>query len=133
MPSEKELIAHRSVIELHQWIEAVFTGRDGYPSMLEQLLSSFRPSFSMVTIGGQLIGVAEVETLFRHHSAARPHLRIEIDSCETVAETTDSVVCRYRETHYNQESVQSRWSLAVIDIENGQPFWRYLHETAIAQ
>ncbi|WNN46148.1 hypothetical protein [Winslowiella toletana] len=132
MPSERELIAHRSVIELHQWIEAVFTGRDGSPSMLEKLLSSFSASFSMVTINGQLIGLSEVEALFRRNTAARPGLRIDIDACETLAVTAESVVCRYRETHYHQESVLARWSLAIIDIDNGQPAWRYLHETAIA-
>ncbi|KOC91930.1 hypothetical protein [Winslowiella iniecta] len=133
MPSEKELTAHQSVIELHQWIEDVFTGRAGHPSTLEKLLSSFSASFSMITIKGQLIGLAEVETLFRQQSSGRPELRIEIDACETLAETAESVVCRYRETHHWQGSVQSRWSLAIIDIDNGQPVWRYLHETAIAQ
>lgn len=129
---QQELMAHHSVKELHQWIEEVFTGRAGSPSALEQLLGSFSPSFSMVTITGQTIGLAEVEALFRNHAGGRPGLQITIDACETLLLTENSVVCRYRETHRNADEVLSRWSVAIIDIVANKPLWRYLHETAIA-
>lgn len=132
MRSERALIAHRSVVELHQWIEEIFTSRAGYPSALDQLLSSFSASFAMITMQGQTIGLSDVESLFRNNVGGRPQLRIEIDACETLLETESSVVCRYRETHHNGGTVQARWSLAIIDIPEGQPRWRYLHETGIA-
>jgi len=133
MRSERELIAHYSVTELHQWIEEVFTGRAGYPSAFERLLASFNASFSMVTMKGQLIGLSEVENLFRNNKGSRPGLRIETDACETLAQTETSVTCRYRETHHEQGTTHVRWSVAIIEFESGQPRWRYLQETAVAE
>lgn len=91
MRSERELIAHYSVTELHQWIEEVFSGRAGYPSALDRLLASFSDSFSMVTMKGQPVGLSEVESLFRNNTGIRPDLRIETDACETLAQTETSV------------------------------------------
>ncbi|POW55839.1 hypothetical protein C3408_16160 [Candidatus Pantoea alvi] len=119
--------------ELHQWIEEVFTGRAGYPSALERLLASFSTSFSMVTMKGQIIGLSEVENLFRNNKGSRPGLRIETDACETLAQTDTSVTCRYRETHYEQGNTHVRWSIAIIEFEAGRPYWRYLQETAVAE
>ncbi|OCQ52237.1 hypothetical protein Ppb6_02564 [Photorhabdus australis subsp. thailandensis] len=133
MQSEKELIAHRSVIELHQWIEEVFSGRKDYPSALEKLLNSFSGNFSMITMKGHHIGLTEVENLFRNNVGTRPQLCIEIDACETLAETAESVICRYRETHHSAGTTQARWSVAIIDIHTGYVSWRYLHETAIVE
>ncbi|CDL85564.1 hypothetical protein [Xenorhabdus szentirmaii] len=133
MKSEKEIIAHRSVIELPQWIEKVFTGHADYPSALEKLLNSFTPDFRMVTMAGQDIGFAGVENLFSNNIGARPQLRINIDACETLAESAESVICRYRETQHNEGTSLIRWSLVIIDIHEGKPLWRYLHETAIVE
>lgn len=131
MRSERKLIAYQSVVELHQWIEDIFTGRAGYPSALKMLLNSFSTSFTMITIQGKAIGLSDVESLFRHHIGNRPQLRIEIDGCETLLESETSVVCRYRETHHDGDVMQARWSIVVIDISHGQPLWRYLHETPV--
>jgi len=129
---DRELIAHQSVRELHQWIEKVFIGRSGYPAALESLLDSFSPAFSMVTIKGQNLKLAEVELMFRNNIGGQSHLAIEIEACETLQLSESSVVCRYCETHRNENVVQSRWSVVIIDIVNGKPFWRYLHETVVA-
>ncbi|MDN8600429.1 hypothetical protein Q0A17_13560 [Citrobacter sp. S2-9] len=131
MQSKRELIAHQSVVDLHRWIEEVFAGRSDYPAALNHLLGSFSPSFKMVTMKGQSIGFAEVENLFRNNTGDRPNLQIDIDSFETLQLSDSSVICRYRETHRNEGNVHSRWSVAVIDIQNEQPRWHYLHETAI--
>ncbi|WP_033791063.1 hypothetical protein [Pantoea septica] len=133
MRSKRELIAHYSVTELHQWIEEVFTGRAGYPLALERLLASFSASFSMVTIKGQLIGLSEVENLFRNSQGSRPGLRIETDACETLGQTETTVTCRYREAHHEQGITHVRWSVVTIEFESGQPRWRYLQETAVAK
>ena len=132
MRSEAELIVHHSVVELHQWIEEIFTGRTDRPSALENLMSSFSREFRMVTTAGQHVGLCDIETLFRTLAGARPTLRIAIDECETLLSSDDSVVCRYKETHHREGDSSSRRSLAVIDIIDGQPVWRFLQETAIA-
>ena len=133
MRSERELIAHYSVTELHQWIEEVFTGRAGYPSALDRLLASFSDAFSMVTMKGQPVGLSEVESLFRNNTGIRPDLRIETDACETLGQTEKSVTCRYRETQHENGATHVRWSIAIIEFESGQPRWRYLQETAVAE
>lgn len=131
MSTENALIAHRSVVELHQWIEAVFRGIPDSTAARERLTGSFHHDFTMITTGGQTVGLPEVEALFERLAGARPALRIEIDACETLAQEGERVVCRYRETHYDGDSVQARWSVAVIGVVDQKPYWRFLQETAI--
>ncbi len=131
MSTENALIAHRSVVELHQWIEAVFRGAPDSVAVRKQLMGSFHRDFIMVTTGGQTVGLPEVEALFQRLAGARPALDIKIDACETLAQEEDRVVCRYRETHYDGDSVQARWSVAMIEVIDQKPYWRFLQETAI--
>jgi hypothetical protein len=131
MSTENTLIAHRSVVELHQWIEAVFRGAPDSVAVRERLMGSFHRDFIMVTTGGQTVGLAEVEALFQRLAGARPALSIEIDACETLVQEKSQVVCRYRKTHHDGDSVQARWSVAMIEVIDQQPYWRFLQETAI--
>lgn len=133
MPSERARIAQRSVTELHQWIEDVFTGRPGHAEALEKVLASFSDAFTMVAIGGQVVGCTRVEMLFRQHAGGRPDLRIVIDKCEALLDSSEGVLCRYRETHFQDGKSSSRWSVALIEIVEGRPLWRYLQETAIQE
>lgn len=132
MRSEKEIIAHRSLIELPQWIEEVFTGRSDHPAALKKLLASFTPAFNMVTTAGHTVGLEGVENLFRNNIGFKPDLRVEIDACETLGETDKGVICRYRETHHEKELRSVRRSVVIINIDEGRPCWHYLHETAVA-
>lgn len=132
MPSQRERTAHRSITELHKWIEDVFTGRPGHAESLEKVLASLSDSFTMVAIGGQVVGCSRVEMLFRQHAGGRPALRIVIDKCETLLNSAEGVLCRYRETHFLDGKSTSRWSVAMIEVIEGQPRWRFLQETAIA-
>lgn len=131
MPTESALIAHRSVVELHQWIEAVFRGAPESVGALKRLTGSFHRDFTMTTTGGQTVGLPQVEALFQRLAGGRPTLRIEIDACETLAQDGARVVCRYRETHDEGDSRQARWSVAIIEVIDGKPYWRFLQETAI--
>lgn len=131
MSSEKALSAHHSVTELHQWIEAVFNGSEGWAPALEQLMSSFSPDFTMITLQGKTLGVDEVDQLFRSNIGARK-LTIAIDQCQTLQENDTSVVCRYRETHHGPDGTLVRWSVAMIDFVTGAPRWRFLQETRVA-
>ncbi|MBJ7554855.1 hypothetical protein [Marinomonas spartinae] len=132
MLSERELVAHHSVIELHQWIQDVFTGDSKHSMSLEKLLNSFSPTFSMVPVSGNLVGLQQVEALFRQNIGSRPSLSITIEQCETLLETQDSIVIRYREVHQEEDKGSSRWSVVIIDMHSGNPLWRYLQETAEA-
>ncbi len=132
MSTENALIARRSLVELHQWIEAVFRGAPDSVAVRERLMGSFHRDFLMITTGGQTIGLTEVEALFQRLAGARPALRIDIDACETLAQEKGLVVCRYRETHHDGDSVQARWSVAMIEIIDQKPYWRFLQETAIS-
>lgn len=130
MLSKRELIAHQSVIEIHQWIQEVFTGSAEHLISLEQLLNSFSNDFSMITTSGNLVNLSQVEALFRQNRGIRPSLNITIEQCETLLETGDRIVVRYRETHQETDKISSRWSVAIIDTQNNNPQWQYLQETS---
>lgn len=132
MQSERELIAHRSVIDVHQWIQDVFTGHSDQHLSLEKIFSSFSQCFLMVTLSGNLVELPQVEKLFHQNTGSRPSLSIVIDQCETILETQDSIIIRYREMHQEADKRSKRWSVVLIDVHDGNPQWRYLHETAVA-
>ena len=132
MLPEKELIAvaHLSVLDLHVWIQDVFTGSAEQDASLEKLISSFCPSFTMVTTSGNVMDQSQVDALFRNNKGTRPSLSILIEQYETLLVSADSVVLRYRETHQEAEASSSRYSVIIIDIKDSKPLWRYLQETA---
>ncbi len=127
-------IAERSVVELHEWIAAVFNGAADHSAALEKLRASFNPSFRMVTPQGALLDQTQVLALFENNVGQRAGLEIEIDACETLLSGPAGVVCRYRETHRRAgELLGRRWSTALIEVTaNGWPVWRELQETLIA-
>lgn len=135
MLPEKELIAiaKQSVLDLHVWIQDVFTGSDAQDASLETLINSFCPSFTMITTTGSIVGQSQVEALFRQNTGTRPSLSIIIEQCEPLLVNADSVVLRYREIHQEAQAHSSRYSVVIIDIKDGKPLWRYLQETASAQ
>ncbi|MBO2675463.1 hypothetical protein I6M53_12435 [Shewanella algae] len=132
MLPEKELVevAHRSVLDLHVWIQDVFTGSAEQEASLEKLINSFCPSFTMVTTSGSIADKSQVDVLFRQNKGTRPSLSILIEQCETLLINADSVVLSYREIHQEAEKNSSRSSVVIIDIKDGKPLWRYLQETA---
>lgn len=131
MQTENEALACQSVYLLHQWIETVFT-QPRSEAVLQQLLASFHPAFTMVTTAGNTVTLDAVQALFHQHAGSREGLRIEIDACTVLATTPDSVLCRYRETHHQAGIAQARWSVALIEVVQQQARWRFLQETAIA-
>ncbi|MDE9480418.1 hypothetical protein [Xenorhabdus bovienii] len=132
MNNKKELIAHQSIMELHQWIEDVFTNdQQKGAASLEKLLSCFSPEFSMITTRGHTVFFVQVSELFHQNIGHKPSLKIEIDSIKTLVNTGDAVVCQYRETHCMNGINQSRWSVVIIEFKEGNALWRYLHETPI--
>ncbi|MBD2784945.1 hypothetical protein ID858_11870 [Xenorhabdus sp. DI] len=134
MQTERELVAQQSVIELHQWIENVFSNHlQQELETLNKLLNSFASDFTMITTSGQCMTLDQVKTMFSLNIGSRPGLKIEIDECEVITSNEESVVLRYREKHTRDGSTHSRWSVVSISYIDGHPRWRYLHETAIAE
>ncbi|MBI6547984.1 hypothetical protein [Xenorhabdus lircayensis] len=134
MTVERELAARKSVIEVHQWIEDVFSHHPQEDSeALKKLLNSFTSDFTMITITGQCVTLNQVKTMFSHNIGTRPGLKIEIDECEVITSNEECVVLRYREKHTKDGNTHCRWSVVSISFIDGYPRWCYLHETAIIE
>lgn len=123
--------AIQSVIELHKLIENVFTGHK--PDDLNQLLASFDANFKMVTMGGDCIGLAQVNTLFSNNVGAKPSLKITVDNIQTILEAGEYCWLQYRELHELDNSRLQRTSTVCIRVQGDQGFWTYLHETPITE
>ncbi|MEY0231406.1 hypothetical protein [Providencia manganoxydans] len=123
--------AVQSVIELHELIENVFTGHK--PDDLNKLLESFDSNFKMVTIGGDCIGLTQVNALFSNNIGAKPSLKITPDNIEPILEVGEYCWLQYRELHELDDSRLLRTSTVCIRIQDEQYFWTYLHETPIVK
>ncbi|MDC9605559.1 nuclear transport factor 2 family protein [Xenorhabdus griffiniae] len=134
MRKQKELIACQSVIDIHQWIENVFTNKqEDNSDSLNKLLNSFTPDFTMITLAGQHVSLNQVKEMFVNSMGSRPNFKIEVDNCTVIAFSKEYVAVRYREKQTKDGNTNYRWSLAVISFHNDHPQWRYLHETAISE
>ncbi|WFQ79344.1 hypothetical protein PXH59_17450 [Xenorhabdus sp. SF857] len=134
MRKENELIACQSVIEIHQWIENVFTNKqEKNPDSLNKLLNSFTPDFTMTTLAGQHVLLNQVKEMFVNSIGSRPNLKIEVDNCTVITFSAEYVAVRYREKQTKDGNTNYRWSLAIISFDNSHPQWRYLHETMISE
>ncbi|WP_373769916.1 hypothetical protein [Delftia acidovorans] len=58
-------IAERSIHQVHELIHTVFTQPAGAQAALQALMPQFSPEFSMVTTTGRLVGLDDVEQMFR--------------------------------------------------------------------
>ena len=117
-------LAYRSIFELHEWIEALFTGQNR--SVLTPLLDSFSPNFEMITTTGTLINLDQVRQLFINNTGKHPNLKITISEVSLIQQTSDSCLYRYKETHNHQ---LIRWSTILIVFKKNQTFWLHLQET----
>ncbi|WP_269913637.1 hypothetical protein [Acinetobacter sp. HY1485] len=117
-------LAYQSIFELHEWIEALFTGKNR--SVLIPLLDSFSPNFEMITTIGTLINLDQVRQLFTNNTGKHPNLKITISEVSLIQQTSDSCLYRYKETHNHQ---LIRWVTILIVFKKNQPFWLHLQET----
>ncbi|OLF55344.1 DUF4440 domain-containing protein [Pseudomonas chlororaphis] len=125
--------AHHSIHAVHDLIHAVFTDPDGTgAAAVEQLLPAFAERFSMVTTAGAIVGLEQVEQMFRGAVGARPGLEIRVSDLHTVWHEGHSVAIRYKETHRLNQQETSRLSVVVIRIHEHSAQWLYLHETPLS-
>ncbi|EXC23532.1 hypothetical protein [Acinetobacter sp. 809848] len=122
--------AIQSVIDLHVLIENVFTGKNAEQS-LSPLLDSFDQNFKMVTVQGQSIGLAEVNSLFSQNIGKKPSLKIDIIKSTALYEFENYCWVQYQEHQQTDETETVRTSTACIKVEDKKCYWVYLHETLI--
>ncbi|MGK3622125.1 hypothetical protein ACSLGU_00105 [Acinetobacter sp. A11] len=122
--------AIQSVIDLHVLIENVFTGRNA-EQILSPLLDSFDQNFKMVTVQGQSIGFAEVNSLFSQNIGNEPSLKIDIIKSAALYEFENYCWVQYQEHQQTDETETVRTSTACIKVEDNKCYWVYLHETLV--
>lgn len=122
--------AVQSVIDLHVLIENIFTGQNAEQS-LNPLLDSFDQNFKMVTVQGQSIGFAEVNSLFSQNIGNKPSLKIDIIKSTALYEFENYCWVQYQEHQQTSETETIRTSTACIKVEDEKCYWVYLHETLV--
>ncbi|WP_075382685.1 hypothetical protein [Acinetobacter pittii] len=122
--------AIQSVIDLHILIENVFTGKNAEQT-LSPLLDSFDQNFKMVTVQGQSIGLAEVNSLFSQNIGKKPSLKIDIIKSTALYEFENYCWVQYQEHQRTSETETVRTSTACIKVEDEKCYWVYLHETLV--
>ncbi|MHC0019168.1 hypothetical protein ACW2B4_15615 [Acinetobacter pittii] len=122
--------AIQSVIDLHVLIENVFTGKNTEQS-LSPLLDSFDQNFKMVTVQGQSIALAEVNSLFSQNIGKKPSLKIDIIKSTALYEFENYCWVQYQEHQQTDETETLRTSTACIKVEDKKCYWVYLHETLV--
>lgn len=122
--------AIQSVIDLHVLIENVFRGKNAEQS-LSPLLDSFDQNFKMVTVQGQSIGLAEVNSLFSQNIGKKPSLKIDIIKSTALYEFENYCWVQYQEHQQTDETETVRTSTACIKVEDKKCYWVYLHETLV--
>ncbi|MCU4361602.1 hypothetical protein [Acinetobacter sp. WU_MDCI_Abxc22] len=129
MPNQMDQ-AIQSVIDLHVLIENVFTGKNAEQS-LSPLLDSFDQNFKMVTVHGQSIGFAEVNSLFSQNIGKKPSLKIDIIKSTALYKFENYCWVQYQEHQQTDETETVRTSTACIKVEDKKCYWVYLHETLV--
>lgn len=123
--------AVQSVLDVHELIEDIFTGRHQGEN-LQPLLACFDKDFKMVTTQGTIIGLEQVVELFSHNIGAKPSLVIKVQNIEPLFESTDNQFwLQYQEYQAVEGGSTLRTSTVAIKIEAGKSYWQYLHETPV--
>jgi len=123
--------AIHTIEQVHDLIHHIFTDHQGQGlAAIEQLLPVFAEDFSMVTTTGAQVDRTQVEQMFRGAMGTRSGLQIHLSEWQCVWQQPQVAAIRYRETHRQGTSITSRFSLAIIGLDQGSAHWLYLHETA---
>ncbi|WP_077928449.1 hypothetical protein [Wohlfahrtiimonas populi] len=122
-------IAKQSVIDIHEYIENVFT--QNQPEALAQLFNAFHPDFQMITTTGYKVNLEAVQQLFTSKQGIRTGLKITIEDINVINHQDSTVWLQYKEIHNENGVITSRLSTACVIVENNTWQWIYLHETSI--
>lgn len=115
------------VIDAHLAIEQWLGSGEGD---LTALLTRFCSDYSMITLTGHCLDLAALRGFFSTQRAARPGLRITVDSMSLLKEWQGGALIRYREKQDLPDGPGSlRWSTVLFTLDEHQPRWCHLHET----
>jgi hypothetical protein len=121
--TEAEVVRHHQ--DLARWL-----GSEAEDGLLDAFQQMHRPEFSLVTIDGARLGLAELGDALAGARNAAPGLTIGIEDYELVIRTEQVVVCRFLERHSVGES---RRVTAVLVPDRSARYgvrWLSVHETA---
>ena len=116
---------------MHKLIHTVFTQPAGAQAALQALMLQFSPEFSMVTTTGRLVGLNDVEQMFRRAAGQRPELEISVSDMQPVWRDAAGLAMRYLETHRLDGVETWRRSVVILKRAGQGVLWHYLHETAL--
>lgn len=85
----------------------------------------------MVTVQGQSIGFAEVNSLFSQNMGKKPSLKIDIIKSTALYKFENYCWVQYQEHQQTDETETVRTSTACIKVEDKKCYWVYLHETLV--
>lgn len=122
--------AIQNVIDLHIWIEDVFSNPNAQES-LKKLLASFDQNFKMITTQGHCVNLTEITTLFNENVGKKPSLKTKPLNITPLFEAENYYWIQYQEHQQTSDQMQLRISTACIRVESGKCYWQYLHETLV--
>ena len=112
-------------IAIEQWL-----GKELDPSELENLLSRFSPTFSMVSPLGRVLDFNALNELFSLAGGKKLGFRIELSELNGLALHNDGATVSYREQQTDATGQHSdRRSTVVFEKVDGKILWRHLQET----
>ncbi len=124
-------LAIQNVIDIHELIELVFTGK-GTSADINKLTQVFSPEFSMIKMDGDCFDHQQTVALFKKLAGAKPTLTIALHNMKVIQAENDKVWLQYQEEQHQNELAHNRTSTVCIQVTDEQCQWIYLHETAIS-
>ncbi|KKW79983.1 hypothetical protein AAV97_05920 [Acinetobacter sp. Ag2] len=122
--------ALKNIVDLHIWIEDVFTNPNAQDS-LKKLLSSFDQNFKMITTQGHCVNLTEITALFNENVGKKPSLKTTPLNITPLFEFENHYWIQYQEHQQFHQLHTLRISTVCIKIEDDQCYWVYLHETPV--
>jgi hypothetical protein len=121
----------REIQDLHddlgQWL-----GSEAAPEVFTRIVEQHHSDFSMVTVDGGVVPLAQLTERLRVARHAAPRLTIQVVEVDVLVPGAEYAVARFRERHCGEGPVEERLTTAVLvadaDARNGWR-WRAVHET----
>jgi hypothetical protein len=121
----------REIHDLHddlgRWL-----GSEAAPEVFTRIVEQHHPDFSMVTVDGGVVPLAQLTERLRVARNTAPRLTIQVVEVDVLAAGAQYAAARFRERHSGERSFEERLTTAVLvadaDARNGWR-WRAVHET----
>ncbi|MBB3307875.1 MULTISPECIES: DUF4440 domain-containing protein [unclassified Enterobacter] len=123
----------KEVMDAHELIRNWLGNSAADDKVCENLLARFSPAYSMMTTGGALLNINQLNSFFRTQRGARPGLNIEITDLQIVAESEGGAIVTYKERQkICEQAATLRFSTVIFELnQDGSVIWRHLHETSM--